>query len=357
MKKIAASILLLFTILLSCTNRDGEIIDLINSVKKQNDDLKAQISALKKTTDSALFAVLKVNTLQVSTDKKIDLIQTDLKSVLTQIASLSTQMTAANADLTTLKAKIEALQVKCAELVAQIAALDPGSNLKNGLVAYYPFNGNANDASQNGYNGTVNGPILTTDRFGISKKAYLFGDNQEITIPNSSALNKYPISISLWYNTSRLADSEGSNIFSKYLPAFWNGFQIVLADIRNVQNNNQTFNDGFGVQSWYLRSITDKILGYYNEDSFTQKFVAKDTWYHYVFVVDKTGGKIYVNGKLIVSHNWTGTEGACNNNLLWKIGGKYSTWFNGKIDDVGIWNRAITPNEINFLYEQEFTVQ
>ena len=75
--------------LIGCTNRDGEIIDLINSVKKQNDDLKAQITALKKTTDSALVAVLKVNSLQSATDKKIDLIQVDLKSLLTQISSLT----------------------------------------------------------------------------------------------------------------------------------------------------------------------------------------------------------------------------------------------------------------------------
>jgi hypothetical protein len=124
MKKTLLITFLLFCSIVSCTNRDGEIIDLINSVKKQNDDLKAQITALKKTTDSAIVAVLKVNSLQVTTDKKIDLIQTDLKSLLTQIGTLTSQMTTANVDLGILKTKIDALQVKCAELVAQIAALN-----------------------------------------------------------------------------------------------------------------------------------------------------------------------------------------------------------------------------------------
>lgn len=124
MKKVLVIAFLTFISILACTNRDGEIIDLINSVKKQNDDLKAQISALKKTTDSALIAVLKVNSLQATTDRKIDIIQTDLKSLLSQIASLSTQMTAANADLASLKAKIDALQAKISELVAQIALLN-----------------------------------------------------------------------------------------------------------------------------------------------------------------------------------------------------------------------------------------
>jgi hypothetical protein len=224
------------------------------------------------------------------------------------------------------------------------------TQLKNGLVAYYPFNGNANDASLNSFNGTVNGPILTSDRFGTANKAYLFGDNQEIIVPNTSNLNTYPLTVSLWYKTSRLSDGEESNIFSKYLPAYWNGFQIVLSDFRGA-------NDGFGVASWYLRSISDRVIGYYNEGSFTQKFIVKDTWYHYVFVLDKTGGKIYVNGILIDSHSWTGTEGACSNNLLWKIGGKYNTWFNGKIDDIGIWNRALSPNEITYLFEHDFILQ
>src|SRR5579863_2770063 len=46
--------------------------------------------------------------------------------------------------------------------------------LTNGLVAYYPFNGNANDASGNGNNGVVYGAVLTQDRFGSSNSSYLF---------------------------------------------------------------------------------------------------------------------------------------------------------------------------------------
>jgi uncharacterized protein (TIGR02145 family) len=124
MKNFKLIIVLVSLLIVSCTNRDGEIIDLINSIKKQNDDLEAQVSALKKTTDSALVAVLKVSSLQASTDKRMDLVQIDLKSVLSQIASISSQMTVANADLTALKTKIDALQVKCAELVNQITLLN-----------------------------------------------------------------------------------------------------------------------------------------------------------------------------------------------------------------------------------------
>jgi hypothetical protein len=48
------------------------------------------------------------------------------------------------------------------------------SNLQQGLVGYWPFNGNANDESGNGNHGTVNGATLTTDRFGNAGKAYSF---------------------------------------------------------------------------------------------------------------------------------------------------------------------------------------
>ena len=60
-----------------------------------------------------------------------------------------------------------------------------GQNLNEGLVAYYPFNGNANDESGNGNNGEVNGATLAEDRFGGAGKAYSFdGENDWIELPN-----------------------------------------------------------------------------------------------------------------------------------------------------------------------------
>lgn len=64
--------------------------------------------------------------------------------------------------------------------------------LKIGLVAYFPFNGNANDESGNGLNGLVHGATLTSDRFGKANSCYLFSENTDITIPNSQNLNLYP---------------------------------------------------------------------------------------------------------------------------------------------------------------------
>src|SRR5205823_407204 len=61
--------------------------------------------------------------------------------------------------------------------------------LTNGLVAYYPFNGNANDASGNGNNGLVSGAVLTTDRFGQTNRAYSFdGVNNRIVANDAPQL-------------------------------------------------------------------------------------------------------------------------------------------------------------------------
>ena len=63
-------------------------------------------------------------------------------------------------------------------------------SLNEGLVAYYPFNGNANDESGNGHHGTVNGATLAEDRFGEDNRSYSFdGENDYI----NQGFNGFPI--------------------------------------------------------------------------------------------------------------------------------------------------------------------
>ena len=80
---------------------------------------------------------------------------------------------------------------------AQIPSYVPS----NGLVGWWPFNGNANDESGNGNNGTVNGATLTTDRFGAADKAYSFdGVNDLIRVAHQTSLNLTgDYSISVWF--------------------------------------------------------------------------------------------------------------------------------------------------------------
>ena len=275
----------------------------------------------------------------------------------------------------------------------------------DGLVAYYPFNGNANDESGNGYDGAVNGATVSTDRFGKSNQSYFFKGESHITIPDSPVLNLYPLTISLWYKLNGLLDSSG-NVVSKYQPASWNGFQILYDYFDIVSKNRDTDadsipdhididfnpsasdvdadgivdyadidltggvdtngdgiddafytnyeNDGYGIAPSYLRDQNNRLIGYYGEDSFLQSNVEDGRWFHYVFIVNQNEGKIYVDGKLIDVHKWTGSSGASTNNYEIKIGGHYDTYndsgFYGDIDDVGLWNRALSEQEIQNLY-------
>src|SRR3989442_470274 len=86
-------------------------------------------------------------------------------------------------------------------LLAQVQAQDP---FTNGLVAYYPFNGNANDLSGHGNNGSVAGATLAADRFGNASSAYAFdGVSSLITVPDSPSLRiSNDITVTCWLNFS-----------------------------------------------------------------------------------------------------------------------------------------------------------
>jgi hypothetical protein len=215
-------------------------------------------------------------------------------------------------------------------------------DLQTRLIAYYPFSGNAIDSSGNGYHGTVYNAVLTTDRSGHANSAYQFTDSQYIIVNNSANLNLYPLTISLWYAVDEMADGMIGNILSRYLPAAWNGFQLLVS----------TSNGIIEVTPWYLNSNRNRIIGNYGEPPFLQKNISAKTWYHFVFTVDPSGGKIFVNGQLIDEHPWTGTPLPPTSSYLLKIGGMYfsNNWFHGKIDNVRLYNRALNKVQIKALY-------
>jgi hypothetical protein len=75
------------------------------------------------------------------------------------------------------------------------------ADLNTGLVAYYPFNGNANDVSGNNNHGILNGGVtLSQDKLGNENSAYYFdGVSGYISVPNKKTLNPAnQVTISLW---------------------------------------------------------------------------------------------------------------------------------------------------------------
>ena len=91
------------------------------------------------------------------------------------------------------------------EEVSKLYNYEKEDSFKDGLVAHYPFNGNANDASGNGKNATVHGPTLTKDRFEQSKAYSFDGSNDYISAPNNlknfGIQNQFTLSSWFWLKT------------------------------------------------------------------------------------------------------------------------------------------------------------
>jgi uncharacterized protein (TIGR02145 family) len=203
----------------------------------------------------------------------------------------------------------------------------------DGLVAHYPFDGNANDESGNGNDGTVYGATLTTDRFGNENSAYSFnGIDNRIFIGNSLLAEGYNISISCWFKAN---NSVG---------------QIISTGNRNSYNigvGTERINSGL-----YLSDNADGH-GSTAEITFDESY----EWTHVVVTYDGTNHKLYRNGELVDNQI---AEGAVFSNqavylnigVYQYFGSNYSAWFSGLIDDVRLYNQTITENEIQALYQE-----
>ena len=229
------------------------------------------------------------------------------------------------------------------KLEAQIPSYVP----INGLEAWYPFNGNANDESGNGLNGSVDKAILTKDRFGFLNKAYYFDSSRVITIPQSVNKNLFPLTISLWVQIDTAKVSGLGNLFGKYVSASWNGFLI-----HSTRRIDSVGNVTFKIVPWYIRDPGNRLLGLYGEEDFATDLIP-GKWHNFVFTVGKDKGTVYLDGKLFDTHQWTGNSGESTNPYLWQIGGLYNDWFKGNLDDVGVWNRELTAEEVNKLFKGE----
>lgn len=219
---------------------------------------------------------------------------------------------------------------------------------QNGLVAWYPFNGNANDESGNGNNGTVNGSILTTDRNGKLNSAYSFDSTQTITGSCSSFPSENnPRSISFWYNAASLGiiTSEqilgyGGNVCGQSFIMIFENFDIGPDYIGKyeVQGTCQAF-----------RTYT------------SYPTPANNIWHQITVTYNNANLKFYNDGKLV----FTSSSVAMNTYVLSKIFCFGTTpnpngdvpyfspdypGFKGKLDDIGIWNRALTDCEVEQLY-------
>jgi len=233
------------------------------------------------------------------------------------------------------KSIIAALLLAASSTFAQVPSYVPS----NGLVGWWPFNGNANDESGNGNNGTVNGASLTSDRSGNGNNAYSYdGVNDFIEVQNNSSLNPTNYTVSAWVNPS--------------------GFYLNNQDDANyIVGKGNDYNQGN--YSLLYKSLNRKAYGAIGVFNFvnTTSSINTGNWYNLISTWDGTNLKIYFNGILEnTSVSNSINIGNSNENLFFGTMATNPTWpywLNGKIDDIGIWNRALTQQEITALYNSQ----
>lgn len=229
-----------------------------------------------------------------------------------------------------MKAKCICSLAVCFAVTFVAQAQDP---FTNGLVAYYPFNGNVNDESGNGYDGSVQGAILVSDRFGTPASAYGFnGVNDEIVISNTANLHLSDNGLSLCAWVALTGNNADGQIVGKHICGTQTGYFL------GCVNNKPYFFVGNNTQ--WLEA--------------PNALPTDSSWHLVVGSFDGSTQRLYVDGVLVKSMPRTYL---LLNAALVKIGRfagcTASVHFLGFIDDVRIYDRALSESEVTQLYQNE----
>ena len=218
-----------------------------------------------------------------------------------------------------------------------------------GLVGWWGFNGNAQDGSGNGNHGTVNGAYsYITDRNNYNNSALsLVGNNSVFSnqgghflFPENVLIDTISFTISIWVKPITIY-SDGESYIQ---------FGLMQDVPRDVMIHHSFNGLAFRVGNAVLALNSADTL-YNNWQNFVISYTGN------VMIVYKNGilygsainsNQLEINLTMMgIGRHWWGTTS--NNNT--------STRFYGKIDDIGIWNRALTPQEITNLYNSQLPAQ
>lgn len=218
-----------------------------------------------------------------------------------------------------------------------------GADITSGLVAYYPFNGNAADESTNSNDGTVTGATLTVDRFGNANCAYSFDGIDDYVNIGNSVKPSLPFSISLWVKYT--GDGGGlikNDRFSSN--AYYNGFLIHTGSTGALE---------FVIGSGYASPNTRKSAG-----TDENCLLNDEKWYHIVAIAKSASDMhIYINtADKSVSYYGSGTTITYSTNDGVIASGNDASgadrFYKGLIDDMRIYNRALSSDEVTALYQE-----
>ena len=206
------------------------------------------------------------------------------------------------------------------------------ADIVTGLVGHWKLDGNGNDSSGKGNHGTVVGATGTTDRFAGANRAMSFnGNSQHIRVGNLGSFYSKG-TISFWMN---------SLVVENYRNSFTTRYQGGDTGIRFEENSA----GGFGV-------VVGNDAGTFEASEYLSTGLLSKTWYHVVLVWDTTANLVtgYLNGTQKFSHAhslWATTISDV------AIGNGYNStrFWKGLLDDVRIYNRALTAADVLALYK------
>ena len=224
-------------------------------------------------------------------------------------------------------------------VIGGVASANPV--ITTGLVAAYPFDGNADDWSGNGNNGVVNGATLTADRFGKPNSAYSFDGVDDYIVSSATFSPQASGTIALWYNQLGIFPTDqfvGSRSTQGYQPG-------------DFMFGTNPFSNEPGACYWGSIGNWHCAEGH-TVDELT--FAITSDWHSVVWTWD-TGsdeGFFYINDELV------GTAGATLpifGGLPLQVGrhtgaGAPPSYFRGALDDVYIYDRALSASEVQALF-------
>lgn len=202
---------------------------------------------------------------------------------------------------------------------------------RDGLIGEWLFSGNAKDTSGNGWNGTVSGATLMTDKKGVANSAYYFDGNDNIKTSQPSITQGADFSISFWFKKTATGIHSlicnGITTNSRYVYSYGNYI------------NFQIYEGGYtGAQRKAIRSSE----------------LSLETWYHCVCVYESGVQNIYVNKSLdknaSTNYQSAKTTGGTSFGFLDRAGGE--NYLAGNLDNIRIYNRALKQIEINNLFAE-----
>ena len=293
-------------------------------------------------------------------------------------ATLTAALTASKLVLADPNATQASINNTTAQLLAAIAAYQ-GHRINEiaaaSLVGFWKMNGNANDSSGNGNNGTVTAghayfgagtPTLVADRFGRAGLAYHFDKGGNIDVPYKASLNPQQMSISLWAQWDSVGRTINTDTYTFVAMNRWNGYK-------------------FQLQSGHLPFYTVKVIRpagdttIYDRDNAGIAVPIK-TWRHLVVTFKSGFMSFYINGDLVKTWDAT-TPGPVPGNALtlanpvdFVIGqdlptNKYLTvdatgnllvnyggFFTGDMDDVMFYNIALDGPQVKSIFLNQNTL-